>query len=180
MWKRKKAPEPSVPSLESRLADPVLTDPTGESAQQAVIGKGLFLKGDLSGTQDVTIHGRLEGGLSLSGHSVKVGRAGRVQGDIVARVIRIEGRVKGNLQGEDLVLLGPSGVVHGDLTAVRVSMEKGCEFKGHVQVSLKERPASDPPEPLMVSPALRDEDPGEVTPGRRRFRQEPGIPRRRG
>ncbi len=180
MWRRKKAPEPSIPSLDSRPADPVQTHPTGESAQQAVIGEALVLKGEVSGTQDLTIHGRLEGGLSLSGHSVTVGRAGRVQGDIVARVIRIEGHVKGNLQGEDLVFLGPSGVVHGDLTAVRVSMEKGCKFKGHVQVALEERPARELSEPQIVSPVPGEEDPGEVTPRRRRFRREPGIPRSRG
>lgn len=177
MWRRKKAPEPSIPSLDSRPADPVLTDPTGESAQQAVIGKDLVFKGEVSGTQDLTIHGRLEGTLSLSGYTVTVGREGRVQGDVVARVIRIEGRVKGNLQGEELVFLGPSAVVHGDITTVRVSMQEGCEYRGHVQVAVEELPASEPSEPLIVSPVPRVEDPGELPPGRQGFGREPGIRR---
>ena len=63
------------------------------------------------------------------------GRNGRVQGDILARVIRIEGHVEGNLQGEEVVILGSTGVVHGDLTTVRISMDEGCEFSGHVQVA---------------------------------------------
>ena len=177
MWRRKNAPESSIPSPDSRFEDPVLTDPTGESAQQAVIGKDLVFKGEVSGTQDLTIHGRFEGTLSLSGHTVTVGREGRVQGDIRARVIRIEGRVEGNLQGEELVFLGPSGVVHGDLTAVRVSMEEGCKYRGHVQVAVEELPASEPSEPLIVRPLPRVEDTGELPPGRQGFRREPGIPR---
>ena len=129
MWRRT-PPKPPISSPGSSPADRVVPNPADGSAEQPLIGKALVFKGDVSGTQDLTVNGQIEGTVSVPGHTVTVGRDGRVQGDILARVIRIEGRVEGNLQGEEVVFLGPSSMVHGDLITGRVSMEEGCEFKG--------------------------------------------------
>ncbi len=153
-----------ISSRDARLPARVLSDPSGESVEHALIGEALVFKGEVSGTQDLTVNGRLEGTVSLSGHTVTVGRNGRVQGDILARVIRIEGHVEGDLQGEEVVFLGPSGVVRGDLTTVRVSMDEGCEFSGHVQVAAKLHPASELSVSLTVRPGHKTDDPAPSKP----------------
>lgn len=167
MWRRKKLPTRSPISSTVPLASGSTgTDPVDRPVERSLIGKALVFKGEVSGGQDLTVNGQLEGAVSLSGHTVTVGREGRVLGDIRARVIRIEGRVQGNLQGEELVFLGPSGVVHGDLTTVRVSMEEGCFFRGQVQAAAEGTPASEELEPLIVRTGHGTDDPGGVTPKR--------------
>ncbi|MCY3776533.1 MAG: polymer-forming cytoskeletal protein, partial [Candidatus Aminicenantes bacterium] len=88
MWRRKLR-DLLIPSPDSN--PPVPSDPPGDFSEHALIGEALVFKGEVSGTQDLTVNGRFEGTVSLSGHTVTVGRNGRVQGDILARVIRIEG-----------------------------------------------------------------------------------------
>ena len=163
MWRRKFR-ESFISSPESSIPVPVLSDPAGEPVEHALIGEALVFKGEVSGAQDLTVNGRFEGTVSLSGHTVTVGRNGRVQGDIRARVIRIEGHVEGNLQGEEVVFLGPTGVVHGDLTTVRVSMEEGCEFSGRVQVAATQHPAHEPSLPLTVRTGHRTNGPEQSRP----------------
>lgn len=162
MWRKKKAPTSPISSTVPIASGSAGTDPVDRPAERALIGKALIFKGEVSGTQDLTVNGQLEGPVSLSGHTVTVGREGRVQGDILARVIRIEGRVDGNLQGEEAVFLGSSGVVHGDLTTIRVRMEKGCQFRGRVQGADVSIPASEPSEPLIVHTGHGTDDPGGV------------------
>ncbi len=162
MWKRKL--RKPLTSPDSSPQDLVLSDPPAESVEHALIGKALFFKGEVSGNQDLTVNGRFEGTVSLSGHTVTVGRDGRVQGDILARVIRIEGHVEGNLQGEEVVLVGSSGVVHGDLTTVRVSMDEGCEFRGRVQVASNEPGSSELSVPLTVRTGATRDDPSPSKP----------------
>lgn len=149
-----------VSSPDSSPSSPVLSDLPGESAEHALIGEALAFKGEVSGAQDLTINGRFEGTVSLSGHTVTVGRNGRMLGDILARVIRIEGHVEGNLQGEEVVILGPAAVVLGDLTTIRVSMDEGCEFRGQVQVASRQSPASKLSVPLTVRTEHGKDDPG--------------------
>ncbi|MCY3756947.1 MAG: polymer-forming cytoskeletal protein [Acidobacteria bacterium] len=163
MWRKKKAPtspiSPTVPIASGSAG----TDPVDRPVEQSLIGKSLVFKGDVSGTQDLTVNGQLEGSVSISGHTFTVGREGRVQSDIRARVIRIEGRVDGNLQGEEAVFLGSSGVVHGDLTTIRVSLKEGCQLRGRVQVADESIAASEPSEPLIVRTGHGTDDPGGVT-----------------
>ena len=168
-----------ISSPDSSPPDPVLSEPPGESVEHALIGKALVFKGEVSGTQDLTVNGRFEGIVSLSGHTVTVGRNGRVQGDILARVIRIEGHVEGNLQGEEVVFVGSSGVVHGDLTTAEVSMEQGCEFSGRVQVAAKEHPASELSVPLTVRTEVRPDDPAPSKPSPTNGRTAMPYPRQR-
>ncbi len=158
MWKTKLR-KTLISSPDSSPPASVLSDPPGEAVEHALIGEALVFKGEVSGAQDLTVNGRFEGTVSLSGHTVTVGRNGRVQGDILARVIRIDGHVEGNLRGEEVVFLGPSGVVYGDLTTVRVSMDEGCEFSGRVQVTAKQPPAGEPSLPLTVRTGPRTNGP---------------------
>lgn len=163
MWRRK-PPKSRVSSATPIVSDPAFPETAVGSVEQSLIGKGLVFKGEISGTQDLMFNGWLEGSVSLSGHTFTVGQEGRVQGDIRARVIRIEGRVDGNLQGEESVFLGPSSLVLGDVTTVRISIEEGCRLQGRVQAADEGRPASEPSESLVVCPVSAVNGQGAFTP----------------
>ena len=131
MWK-KDSPETPIAPPESIRPDPVPPDPIKNPRAQSVIGSEIIIQGEVSGTQDLLINGRVEGRLSLTGQSIRVGKKGRVKADLLAKVIEIEGTVDGTLQGEDKIILNKSGRVRGKLIAPCVGLEESCIFNGTV------------------------------------------------
>jgi cytoskeletal protein CcmA (bactofilin family) len=103
-----------------------------------MIGPSICIKGDLSGQEDLIIEGRVEGTIELRQHNVTVGKKGRVKADIYAKTIAIEGEVLGNLYGEEQLVLRQTSTVRGNITAPRVSLEDGANFKGSIDMSPKE------------------------------------------
>lgn len=126
---KKDSPEVAIPP---RAAPPV---PADRRTRQSVIGSTFVIKGVVKGTEDLIVKGRIKGRvLSFSGHSVTVARGSQVKADIAAKVIRIEGIVQGDLQGEDKIFVGGTGWFRGKLVAPRVALEKGCKIRGQIEM----------------------------------------------
>lgn len=139
MWKKSENEYP-----ENAISSPS-TIPEQPTTEQAVIGTSLVLKGDVTGENDLLIQGQVEGKVVLKKNSVTVGKNGRVKADIYGKVIRVEGKVQGNLFGDDKIIINKSGDVRGNLSAPRVTLEDGARFKGSVDMEVKapeERPGS--------------------------------------
>jgi cytoskeletal protein CcmA (bactofilin family) len=119
------APRPAAPpSPEARRADrPV-----------AVIGPSIFIKGDLSGDEDLVIEGRVEGKIDLKQHNVTIGKNGRVHADVLGNTVVVEGEVDGNLFASQQAVLRQSGAVRGNITAPRVMLEDGSRFRGSIDM----------------------------------------------
>ena len=107
-----------------------------------MIGPSICIKGDLSGQEDVIIEGSVEGKIELRQHNVTVGKKGKVKADIYGKTITIEGEVQGNLYAEEQLVLRQTSTVRGNITAPRVSLEDGSNFKGSIDMSPKETPGS--------------------------------------
>ena len=142
MWK------PSQP--ESPLSNPTTPEPVrpappssalesasraGVSAgEQATISKGLFIKGEISGSESLFIDGKVEGSILLTGNRVTVGRNGQVAASITAREIVVLGKVRGNVSASDRVDIRAEGSLTGDVAAARISIEDGAFFKGGIDI----------------------------------------------
>lgn len=100
----------------------------------ATIGKGLVIRGEITGTDSLVIEGRVEGSLFLEDGRVTVGREGQVAANIVAREVVVLGKVRGNIVATDRVEIRSDGGAVGDLTAPRISIEDGAFFKGNIDV----------------------------------------------
>ncbi len=111
-----------------------------------MIGATIYIKGDLSGQEDLLIEGRVEGKIELRQHNVTVGKNGKVKADIYGRTITIEGEVQGNLYGEEQLLLRQTSTVRGNIIAPRVSLEDGSNFKGSIDMTPKEAGRTTEPE----------------------------------
>ncbi len=151
MWKKTEdeaAPAPSSPSATPPTVTP--PRPTG-SGPAASIGASILIKGDLEGTEDLAIHGRLEGTVSLRKNHVLVGRDGKVKGDVYGRSVHVEGDVRGNLYGSQEVILRTSGRVHGNIVSPRVSLENGSRFKGSIDMEGAREEASGEGRPERAS-----------------------------
>jgi len=150
MWKPTQS-GPTTPSFTPEPSRPVPPAPTPEpsgrtpvsAGDQATIGKGLFVKGEISGSESLFIDGKVEGSINLPGNRVTVGRNGQVASSIAAREIVILGKVRGNISASDRVDIRAEGALTGDVSAARISIEDGAFFKGGIDIKKPEgKPAN--------------------------------------
>jgi cytoskeletal protein CcmA (bactofilin family) len=139
MWtKDRRDGQVETPGATREIREP--EQPRAERREQsrpvgpAMIGRSIAIKGEVTGDEDMVIQGRVEGSVDLKQHSVTVGPEGEVKANITARVVTVEGRVDGNLSGEEQVILRASARVKGDIVAPRVVLEDGTVFRGSVEM----------------------------------------------
>ena len=101
---------------------------------QATIGRTLYIKGEISGSEALYIDGRVEGKISMPESRVTIGRNGKVDASIQAREVVVMGKVTGNIECSDRVDIRSEGSVHGDISTARISVEDGAALKGGIQV----------------------------------------------
>ncbi len=104
-----------------------------ESSGVTVIGKGITVKGELSGDEDVKIEGRVEGKIHLA-KNLLIGQTGVIEADVIAENINIGGNVTGNITAQNKVEIVASGTMIGDIKAPRVIVAEGAHFKGNVDM----------------------------------------------
>jgi cytoskeletal protein CcmA (bactofilin family) len=114
------------------------------SAGLATIGPSIYIKGDLTGEEDLIIQGRVEGTINLKQNNLTIGQEGDINANIFARTITVEGTLKGDIYGEEKVVIKKSGNVNGNVTAPRVSLEDGARFKGSMDMDYKKADSGAP------------------------------------
>ena len=138
-------PEPAqVPPRPAAAAAPASSEPPRRQ-ERATIGPSIFVKGDLSGEEDLVIEGRVEGKVDLKQNNVTVGKNGKVKADVFGRIVTVEGEVDGNVFAREQAILRQSGAIRGNITAPRVVLEDGSRFKGSIDM--------EPPREAGISPA---------------------------
>lgn len=104
------------------------------SKKTVFIGQSIFIKGELTGNEDLTIEGKVEGNIELKDHNLIIGTNGRIDAQLFAKNITIMGEVNGNVYAEERVELTKSGKLKGNIIAPRVVIEDGARFKGSVEM----------------------------------------------
>lgn len=142
MWRRTNesrpplsSPEPPAPPTPIPFERPAPA-PVAEPRQlKTLLGRGLALKGELSGREDVTIDGQFEGQIRVTGAGVTIGANGRVTAEVEAEEIIVEGRVEGSLRARELVTIRRTGSVAGNIETLRLLIEDGAIFRGRVEMA---------------------------------------------
>jgi cytoskeletal protein CcmA (bactofilin family) len=145
------APEPVRPAAPA----PPAFEPSRSAVpatDQATIGKGLYIKGEITGSESLFVDGKVEGSINLVGNRVTVGRNGQVACTIVAREIVILGKVRGNISASDRVDIRAEGSLTGDVSAARISIEDGAFFKGGIDIKKPEAKPGVPAAPEAQKP----------------------------
>jgi cytoskeletal protein CcmA (bactofilin family) len=115
---------------------------SASAAKVASIGKSLHVKGELTGSEDLVIEGKVEGSITLSGYKVTVGNSGHVSADIRAKSVVIGGQVNGSVHADERVEVSATGRMVGDIRAPRVVLVDGATFKGKVDMDAKSTASS--------------------------------------
>lgn len=121
----------------------------------ATIGQSIFIKGEISGNEDLLIEGRAEGTINLGENQVTVSESGKVDAHINGRLIHVDGQVTGDLTGGEQVVIHRTGRVQGNITAPRVSLEDGARLKGLIDTDV------DAPPQKEAVPQIEEEEEDE-------------------
>jgi cytoskeletal protein CcmA (bactofilin family) len=101
----------------------------------ARIGKTVVIRGEVKGSEDLIVDGRVEGTVSLSESRLTIGPNANVAADLSAKDILILGQVQGNLVATGRVELRAGCVVEGDIRALRLAVEDNAVFRGKVDLT---------------------------------------------
>ncbi|MEK7703723.1 MAG: polymer-forming cytoskeletal protein [Myxococcota bacterium] len=96
-----------------------------------VIGRGLLIRGELHGEEDLIIEGAVEGTITMA-KSLTIEASGRIAANIETENITVKGEMKGNLRARDKITIHKGARVQGDLEAPRVEVEDGAYYKGRI------------------------------------------------
>ncbi len=164
MWKKGELEEQGSAPQAHKAEEPhvELSPSAPRSGEQATICRSISIRGDVTGDEDLVIQGRVDGSVSLAQHGVTVGPEGQVKANISARIVTVEGRVEGNLTGDEQVILRRSARVEGDIMSPRVVLEEGAYFRGGVDMG----EAVDQNRLTLTTPASKAASAGPVSASR--------------
>jgi cytoskeletal protein CcmA (bactofilin family) len=129
------APAPVAAAPAPRAIAPeaaVMAAPTANGASR--IQAGLKIHGEISGNSDLYIDGELQGKIRLGGARVVIGPNGKVQADIDAGAVTIDGSVQGNIKASESVRLGAGSSVQGSVVTPRIGIDDGARLRGKVEM----------------------------------------------
>lgn len=127
MWNQDASPKPrneATPAIASR--------PLDERRIVAWIGKSVIFKGDLIGSEDLTIDGRVEGTIELRDHALTIGPSADIRANIVAKTVTVRGAVTGTITAGAKVEVCDTGSIEGNIISPRFSMVDGAVLRGRV------------------------------------------------
>jgi cytoskeletal protein CcmA (bactofilin family) len=116
------------------------------------IGKSVVIKGELSGSEDLTIEGQVDGKIELRQNVLTIGPNSRIKAQVFAKSVIVQGEVTGNITASEKVDIRDNGSVDGDIASPKVAIAEGAHFRGAIDM---QRPGAKPGETK----------PGEAKPG---------------
>lgn len=126
----------SHPSQSQNLAFTTTSDkPVG---RKSTIGKGLLIKGELTAHEDMVIDGRIEGTISLKNNRLEITQNSHTHAHVFAKVIVIDGEIKGDVHATEQVVVTKHGRVFGNVFSSDISIEDGALLKGRIDMGKKE------------------------------------------
>jgi len=144
MWKRDESVKPTTPPPPAPVspAAPAAAAPATQHHEarpqierdKVNIGKSVVIKGELSGSEDLTIEGHCEGRIELRDNVLTIGPNGKIRAEVFAKSVIVLGEVVGNVTASEKVDIRDNGSVDGDIISPRVAIAEGAHFRGSVDM----------------------------------------------
>ena len=166
MWKRDESVNPAAPPAATPAAAPIAPAAAASSAGEprapqmigrdmVNIGKSVVIKGELSGSEDLTIEGHVEGRIDLKDNVLTIGPNGKIKAEVFAKAVVVLGEVTGNVTASEKVDIRDNGSVDGDIASPRVAIAEGAHFRGSVDMQRagqKAQQSQQPQKPANAQP----------------------------
>lgn len=145
MWKREEPARSGTPAAGSdsraALSSAVTPDAKGDTTpnrpmgrEVVNIGKSVIIKGELSGSEDLTIEGKVDGEIELRDHVLTIGPNGKIKAQVFAKSVIVMGRVTGNITASEKINIRENGSVEGDINAPTIAISEGARFRGSIDM----------------------------------------------
>lgn len=102
-----------------------------EGISPSFIGKKMKLEGKIFSEEDLIIEGQVKGTIEAN-KTLTIGRDGDVVADIQAGVVKISGRVRGNITAADKVAILAEGRFNGNIKSPKLVVAEGAVLIGDV------------------------------------------------
>jgi cytoskeletal protein CcmA (bactofilin family) len=101
----------------------------------SVIGLSITITGDITADEPLTIAGRVDGTVSIAGHSLTIDDAGHVNADVQADAVVVSGHVTGSLVATKRIVIRESAIIDGSLSAPVLSVADGAQLRGKIDIA---------------------------------------------
>ena len=132
-------PAPPAPNAPTRHVNESAAGHPGRDTVN--IGKSVVIKGELSGSEDLTIEGQVDGKIELRENVLTIGPNARIKAQVFAKSVIVLGKVNGNVSASEKVDIREHGSVEGDIVAPRVAIADGAYFRGAIDMQRSGKPA---------------------------------------
>ena len=95
-----------------------------------LIGESVIITGTVKAENEVTIQGSIDGDVDC--HSVLVTKTGNIKGKLKAENIKVEGKVEGEININNLLQIHSSGSVNGKVFYGNIQIEEGGKLLGEI------------------------------------------------
>jgi cytoskeletal protein CcmA (bactofilin family) len=123
----------AAPARPAVASAPSAGETSAPGGRTTFVALGTRIEGQVTGSTELLIEGEIAGTVTVEA-TVTVGASGVVKGPVTGRLVKVAGKVVGNVRGTDRVEVGPAAVLEGDIAAPRVVIAEGAFFKGMVEM----------------------------------------------
>jgi cytoskeletal protein CcmA (bactofilin family) len=99
------------------------------------VGEGIQIRGNLSGSGDLVVRGRVEGQISLDNH-LTIEESGFVMANVTVQSITVNGTIQGDVEATDTVAISAGASMRGDIRAQEVEIADGASFQGRLEMDV--------------------------------------------
>jgi cytoskeletal protein CcmA (bactofilin family) len=104
------------------------------SSASSMIAQGVVLEGNLETSGNLRIEGAVKGNVRCKS-KIALGESSLIEGNLIAQNAEIAGKVIGQIEVSELLVLRSTAVVQGEITATKIIMESGAVFNGNCKMN---------------------------------------------
>jgi cytoskeletal protein CcmA (bactofilin family) len=120
------------------------------AGEKTIIGEHLSIEGTIRADEDMIIDGTVKGTIEIKSHQLTVGPKGKVDADIDADSVVVNGRMTGNILAKSKVHIAKSADFTGQIKSKRISVEDGAYIKAAIELDRDDKPSA-PARPAAAS-----------------------------
>lgn len=122
--------QPSVEAPRATSAPP----PRPSASTGSVIGERVQLSGTIVSDEDLTITGSVEGTIHAR-QKLLIAKDAKVKAVVHGRRVQLDGTLQGDVHGAEMVILGATAVMHGNIHTPSLQIRDGAFLKGSVEMA---------------------------------------------
>ena len=109
------------------------------------LGPSLTITGEITCHEDITIHGKVNGQITMTQGNIVVAPTGTTEANLHGIRITVHGKVKGDIVASERLELTDTAVVTGMISAPSLVVRDGATFDGVIDMAAKKAATPEAP-----------------------------------